>query len=209
VSVQPSEPASPATDPVDDDLALIDRVRAGDEAAYDLLVQRHAARLLRMIAALVRRHEDAEDLMQETLAAAYFKLDTFAGRSSFFTWLYRIAVNRVISSRRRRRLESTHQGRPLEDAPAAISQEASAESRLSGAEQIDRVYEALAQLDEDRRIVVVLRDLEGLDYGQIADILDLPKGTVRSRLHRARGDLRTLLIGDDDAPGNHSPGRLP
>lgn len=178
------------------DQQLIDRTISGDQEAFDCLVSRHAGRLLTMIRHLVGNREDAEDLMQETFAKAYFKLDTFAGKSAFFTWLYRIAFNLSVSKRRKRRIESTHQRTSIDVAPTPVDAGPTVGQRLEGAEQAERLRQAIDQLDEDRRMVLVLRDMDGLDYGEIADLLSIPKGTVRSRLHRARSDLKEIILQD-------------
>lgn len=185
-----------------DDGELIRLAREGESAAFDALVRRHADRLLRMVRNLTGTLEDAEDVTQETLAAAYFKLDSFAGRSSFFTWLYRIALNKSISRRRKRRIETTHRGQPLCDAAATDgSDEKHNQSldRMVQDEQLERLRTAISQLDPERQKVLVLRDVDARDYGEIAEILNIPKGTVRSRLHRARCDLRRLLEADQAA----------
>ncbi|WP_203328991.1 RNA polymerase sigma factor [Candidatus Laterigemmans baculatus] len=203
----------PGRDATVDDGELIRLAREGEAAAFDALVRRHADRLLRMVRNLTGTLEDAEDVTQETLAAAYFKLDSFAGRSSFFTWLYRIALNKSISRRRKRRIESTHRGQPLCDAAAVDHSDSKTDGnleRLVRDEQLERLRTAIAQLDPERQQVLVLRDVDARDYGEIAEILNIPKGTVRSRLHRARCDLRRLLEADsagdaiaDDAPSAH------
>ncbi|QDS89484.1 ECF RNA polymerase sigma factor SigE [Rosistilla ulvae] len=189
-----SNPLNEASEASDD--ALITRALAGESTAYDSLVRRHAGRLLTMIRAQVGNRDDAEDLMQETLAQAYFKLNTFAGKSSFFTWMYRIAFNLTITKRRKRRLESTHTRTNIETAPPPEDPALAADQRLANAEQIARLRSAIERLETGRRTVLVLRDIDGLDYGEIAEILAIPKGTVRSRLHRARLDLRDLLSRD-------------
>ena len=177
----------------DNDQKLINRAISGDESAYDSLVDRHARRLLVMIRGLVGNQEDAEDLMQETLAQAYFKLDTFAGKSAFFTWLYRIAFNLSVTRRRKRRLESTHERKPMEVIQTPQDDTESAERTLEKSEEIEQLRGAIDRLEDDRRIVLVMRDIDGMDYQEIADLLAIPKGTVRSRLHRARTELRDLL----------------
>jgi len=194
VSVSHHKPAEVEPAPAgEEESSLIARVVSGEREAFDTLVRRHSPRLLRMTYALVGNQQDAEDLMQEAFAKAYFKIQSFSGRSSFFTWLYRITVNQSISNRRKRRLESTHHSVAWEDAPPPADEQATADAALQTDEEIARVREAIAALEEDRRTVLVLRDLEGLDYAEIAEVLAIPKGTVRSRLHRARGDLQSLL----------------
>ena len=174
---------------------MIERALHGEAAAFDDLVQCHAPRLLRMAYALVGNREDAEDLAQEAFSQAYFKLDSFAGRSSFFTWLYRITVNLSISKRRKRRLETTHRSVTLDDAPPPATSQ-TADQVLDTQEQLERMRQAIDRLEADRRTVLILRDVEGLDYSEIADLLEIPKGTVRSRLHRARGELRESMHRD-------------
>lgn len=186
-----------------DDGDLIRRAREGEAAAFDALVRRHADRLLRMVRTLTRTPEDAEDVTQETLAAAYFKLDSFAGRSSFFTWLYRIALHKTISRRRKKRIETTHSGQPLSDDVAGEASEDGSE-RIIRAEQAERLRRAIGRLDPERQCVLVLRDVEARDYAEIADILNIPKGTVRSRLHRARCDLRRMLEAEETATDGES-----
>ena len=181
------------------DSTLIEQALAGDPSAYDCLVQRHAGRLLTMIRSHVGNREDAEDLMQETLAQGYFKLDTYAGKSAFFTWLFRIAFNLTITKRRKRRLESTHERTPMDVVDTPADPSAAVDKRISDVEQACRVRAAIDRLEEDRRMVLVLRDIDGMDYGEIAEALQIPKGTVRSRLHRARTDLRDLLASDESS----------
>lgn len=202
------EPSSTTHDPAaarDWDQQHIARALAGDAAAFDDLVRHYAPRLTRMAYGLVGNHEDAEDLAQEALSKAYFKLDSFAGRSSFFTWVYRITVNLSISKRRKRRLESTHQAVAWE--PDALPPEVEdARSAAETREQVEQLRQAITCLPEDRRAVLVLRDLEELSYDQIAELLEIPKGTVRSRLHRAREELRQLIeVATPDAPPAPSP----
>jgi RNA polymerase sigma-70 factor (ECF subfamily) len=172
---------------------LVRLARAGDSAAVDCLIRRHADRLLRMVRNLTANREDAEDVTQDALAAAFFKLDSFAERSSFFTWLYRIALNKAISKRRLRRIETTHHGRNLEDAPPPVDHAPATLGRLEQEEELERMRTAISHLEPERRKALVLRDVDGLDYGEIAKILNIPVGTVRSRLHRARCDLKVLL----------------
>ncbi|QDV70047.1 ECF RNA polymerase sigma factor SigW [Rosistilla carotiformis] len=192
MNVQNRSKASDEEAEASDD-ALIGRALAGEASAYDSLVRRHAGRLLTMIHAQVGNRDDAEDLMQETLAQAYFKLNTFAGKSSFFTWMYRIAFNLTITKRRKRRLESTHTQTNIELAPTPQDPARSADQQMADAEQVDRLRHAIGCLEAGRRTVLVMRDIDGMDYAEIAEVLAIPKGTVRSRLHRARLDLRELL----------------
>jgi RNA polymerase sigma-70 factor (ECF subfamily) len=181
---------------LDDDGQLVRAACDGNAQAFDQLVQRHAGRLLRMVRNLTSSREDAEDVIQEAFASAYFKLDSFAGRASFFTWLYRIALNKAISRRRKRRIETAMKAQNLDDTQPSDSERASPEMVVEQAEQVNRLREAIARLEPDRQSVLVLRDVDGKDYSEIAEILNVPVGTVRSRLHRARCDLKQILEAD-------------
>lgn len=175
------------------DASLIDQALAGRSEAFGQLVLKYQDRLFNAIVHTVGNAEDARDVVQEAFVRAFLKLDSFQRQSSFSTWLYRIAFNTAMSQRRRRRpMASTDQARenyhvePIDDQgdPAHIA---------DSAERCRQVREAIAQLAEDHRAVVVLRDMEDYDYETIAEILDLPVGTVRSRLHRARLQLKNTL----------------
>ncbi len=203
---QPDDPEVTAVNPaesipceLDEDGLLVRAACQGDSGAFDALVQRHADRLLRMVRSLTHSREDAEDVTQEAFTSAFFKLDSFAGRSSFFTWLYRIALNKAISRRRLRRMETTHDGRTLDAAPPPTDSQPSAETLVQRDEEIAKLRLAINRLEPDRQSVLVLRDVDGKDYCDIADILNIPIGTVRSRLHRARCDLKQILDADVSA----------
>jgi len=145
---------------------------------------------------VVGDHQEAEDLVQEAFIQAYVKLDSFQGHSSFYTWLYRIAFN-VSASRRRRKKPLVSMTAARDDEPSSgIEPQDRGESpgeRLLREERAGMVQAALAAIDEDYRNILVLREIEGCDYETISEILDLPIGTVRSRLHRARSELRERL----------------
>src|SRR5262249_58163598 len=142
--------------------------------------------------------EDAKDVLQDTFLRAFEKLDQFQGESSFYTWLYRIAVNLALSGHRRHRVRATprqngeYQAGRSED-PADASADAGPTSSLERAEREQIVEAALDQLCPDHRAVVVLKDFDGRRYEEISTILAIPVGTVRSRLHRARSELRDRL----------------
>ncbi len=183
--------------------ALVEQARAGDLAAFGRLASRYQDRVLNTCWRICGRLEDAEDLAQETFLHALEAIGTFQGRSRFYTWLYRIAVNLAISHRRRRaravRL-SLHgsDGAFIGDQAAALVGRVSSEpqgppAKLSARETERRLVQGLEELDDDHRAVVVLRDIEGLDYERIAEVLEVPIGTVKSRLHRARMELRRYL----------------
>jgi len=186
-----------------DDAVLVDRFRKGDMQCFGLLVAKYQDRIYNMILRMCPCRADAEELAQEAFLRAMERIEQFRGNSRFYTWLFRIAANLTISHRRRsgrvRFRSLTHSadydGTQAEDLTAAVAQQ-----RVPGpvaaamsAEIGDRVDRALDELDEDFRIVVVLRDIEEMDYAEIAQVLDLPIGTVKSRLHRARCVLKDKL----------------
>jgi RNA polymerase sigma-70 factor (ECF subfamily) len=186
-----------------EDAALVERFRKGDMQAFGSLVAKYQDRLYNVILRMCPRAADAEELAQEAFLKAMERIGQFRGQSRFYTWLFRIAANLTISHRRRGgRLKFQSLTAPDEmDSPQADGVTAAlAEHRSPGpvaaaisAETGRRVDEALAQLDEEFRVVVVLRDIEDMDYTDMAEVLDVPIGTVKSRLHRARIMLRERL----------------
>lgn len=176
-----------------DDAQLISQSLAGDSAAFGQLVRKHQDRLYNTIVHVVGCRVEAEDVVQEAFVQAFVKLDTFQGHSAFYTWLYRIAFNSAISRRRRKRAEvSVEHSRELTGAEPIDTGEAPSE-RLEREERAGQVRQALSVLSDEHRSILVLREVEGCCYETIAEILDLPIGTVRSRLHRARLQLREEL----------------
>jgi RNA polymerase sigma-70 factor, ECF subfamily len=177
-----------------DDKELIHATLRGDSVAFDGLVRKYQDRLLSAVAHVSGSRVEAEDVVQEAFVQAYLKLPSFAGGSSFYTWLYRIALNGAISRRRKRRGgASIEQTRDLAGNEPADTTEP-AEDRLLRRERAAQVRRALSELPDEFRVVLVLREMEGCDYDTIAQILELPIGTVRSRLHRARLQLKEQLI---------------
>jgi RNA polymerase sigma-70 factor (ECF subfamily) len=188
-----------------DDLSLVEACRAGRTEAFSLLVQRYQGRLYPTIARLVGSADDAEDILQDAFVRAFEKLDQFHGESSFYTWIYRIAVNLALSGHRRRRVRSLVKlGRRYtaggEAHPADESSDSDPAAPLERAERERIVRAALDRLGPEHRAVVVLKDFDGRRYEEISAILDIPVGTVRSRLHRARCELRDRLRGLVDEP---------
>lgn len=178
-----------------DDAQLIDEALLGDAESFGLLVRKYQDRLFNTVLHVAGCREEAEDVVQEAFVQAYLKLRSFQRNSAFYTWLYRVAFNIAISRRRRRRAEvSVEQHReaagiePLDDGEAP-------EERILREERAELVSAALKQLSDEHRSILVLREMEGCCYETIAEILDLPVGTVRSRLHRARLQLRDELKG--------------
>ena len=180
----------------DPDQALVADAVAGDRDAFGALVRRHQTRIVNYAMAIVRDPAEAEDVAQETFIRAYRSLARFRGDSSFKTWLYTIATNAARTGLERRGRRSRVEDGSLDDdaGPLAAADvpagDADAETALVRREAIDR---ALAALPPDLRVAVVLRDVEGLDYKEIAAATGAPIGTVESRIFRARRRLRPLL----------------
>lgn len=175
------------------DQQIIDSVRAGDVAQFSHLVERYERRLVGLLWHLCGDRQWAEDLGQEAFFRAYRKLHLFAGQSQFYTWLARIAVNLLASARRKNTLESKVERQGFE-----LALETQGNSECPGAsielsEIQHTVRQAIGMLDEERRTVLLLRDFEDLNYDAIATMLNIPIGTVRSRLHRARLELKQII----------------
>ncbi len=184
-----------------DDRRLISECLQGRTAAFGELVQRYQDRLYNTVYRLVGQAEDAQDVVQEAFLHAYQSLERFQGHSQFFTWLYRIAINSAISLKRKQRVALyVDRGRNPERSlsePADASEFSRPGHALEKAEQERRIQDALSRLSPEHRTVLILKDLEERKYEAIAEILQLPVGTVRSRLHRARLELRELLRRDE------------
>jgi RNA polymerase sigma-70 factor, ECF subfamily len=174
-----------------DDASLISATLAGDTAAFGRLVGLYQDRLYNSLARVVG--EDAEDIVQDAFVQAFLKLDTFRGSSAFYTWLYRIAYNLAISRARRDHKTASLDGLKANLGSEPADTQTTPEARLECKEQVEMVHAALAELTPEYRTILVLREIDGCRYAEIAEILDLPVGTVRSRLFRARLQLRDQL----------------
>ena len=180
---------------------------AGDRSALDALLRRHADRLHAVCRRVLGNDADAADALQEAMIAIVRGLANFDGRSAFSTWSYRVATNACLDElrRRRRRPEPVDdealeaEGRDLADDPAAFVEAAGARADIDA---------ALSTLAPEFRIAVVLRDLVGLDYAEIAEVLGAPPGTVRSRIARGRAALADRLVGNP-APAADRPTQRP
>lgn len=178
---------------VSDDSQLIDQTLAGRPEAFGELVLKYQDRLFNMVFHVVGHAEDARDIVQEALVQAFIKLETFRRESEFYTWLYRIAFNTAVSHQRRRRpTVSMERAKEL----ANLEPQAKDNDPVGNLEQKERccqVRDAIARLGGEYRAVIVLREIDGCCYETIAEVLELPVGTVRSRLHRARIQLKEYL----------------
>jgi RNA polymerase sigma-70 factor (ECF subfamily) len=175
----------------------VEACRAGQTEAFGVLVERYQERLFQMIRRLTASAEDSKDILQDTFLRAFQKLDQFQGESSFYTWIYRIAVNLALSGYRRQRsrawLGKKSERYGLHEEPADESTDADPAFPIEQAERERLVQWALGQLGPEQRAVVVLKDFDGRRYEEISAVLQIPVGTVRSRLHRARSELRDRL----------------
>ena len=197
----------------DADAALVERVKQGDQRAFELLVVKYQRRIERLIGRMVRDTDLVPDIAQETFIRAYRALPNFRGESAFYTWLYRIAVNtakKSLMDLKRDPLvtETALSSRDDEgDETSRVENELSdgetPDALLASKEIAEAVNAAIAALSEDLRQAITLREIEGLSYEEIADVMNCPIGTVRSRIFRAREAiaqrLRPLLDTRDGA----------
>jgi RNA polymerase sigma-70 factor, ECF subfamily len=185
---------------VSDDQRLIAECLKGNTAAFGELVSRYQDRLFNTVVRLVDNAEDARDVVQDAFLHAYQSLHSFKGDSLFFTWLYRIAVNTAISMKRKQRV--VYRMQPAGDEKGRIDPLDPSEASRPGhalemAEEERRVHDALAKLSVEHRAVLVMKDMEGMKYEEMAEMLAVPVGTIRSRLHRARLEIRDILVQDE------------
>jgi len=180
-----------------DEQRLIEQCRKGQTAAFGELVRRYQDRLFNTVYRLVDSTEDAQDVVQEAFLHAYQSLDRFKGDAQFFTWLYRIAVNSAISLQRKQRstvrLSVDRGGQGSVPEPHDVSEFSQPDQALERADEERRIQSALNRLSAEHRAVLILKDLEDQKYETMAEILQVPIGTIRSRLHRARLELRGVL----------------
>lgn len=179
-----------------DDQELIAECLAGDSDAFGQLVVRYQDRLLNTLTNVLGSAEDARDTAQDAFVHAFQKLGTFRGQSAFYSWLFRIAVNAAISSKRKKRrvvtsIDAAREAAGFEPVDSHPNTHPSHSIELT--EQQAIVRQGLAQLSEEFRTVLVLKEIEGLKYDEIAEMVDCPIGTVRSRIHRARCELKMKL----------------
>jgi len=177
-----------------DEAELIERARTGDTGAFGILVERYQRRVVGVAMAVVHDQEDALELAQETFVRAFENVGKFESRSSFSTWLYRIAANIAIDFRRRERRHPTMRGDEAEiELQRLPSKLGNAFKETQRGEMAERIRRALDQLTPEHRAAILLREVEGLSYDEISDVLQCPRGTVMSRLHYARNHLRAIL----------------
>jgi RNA polymerase sigma factor (sigma-70 family) len=182
-----------------DDETLVAQTQKGDAGAFDVLVERYKERLYATVYHMTANHEDANDLVQDTFIKAFKSIDSFRGHSSFYTWIYRIAVNRTINFLKRRKNRNQYS---LDDLDSSIQTDPDlleimshvTPRREAGLVELqEKLNEALQKLSEPHRAVVTMHDIQGMTHADIAKALKCSEGTVRSRLFYARQQLQGLL----------------
>ena len=181
----------------EDDREAVRRVQAGDTEAFEPLVEKYKRKVFRLAYQVLRDQEEALDVSQEAFVKAFRALPAFKGDSAFYTWLFRITMNVALDRKRQRATRARSLG--TEDVPpeewerTAASTDPDPEDVATGVERRERIRKGLDSLSEHHRAIIILSDIEGLQYREIAEVLGIPMGTVMSRLHHARKRLREIL----------------
>ena len=173
------------------DKEIIERVKNGDKKAYDLLVLKYQQRVINLISRFVKNYADALDISQETFIKAYKALPNFRGESAFYTWLYRIAVNTAknhLTVQSRKITKSDYDVTEIEqiEGNMTLTEQTTPENLLIKDELQETILNTIENLPEDLKSAIMLREIEGLSYEEIATVMECPVGTVRSRIFRAR-----------------------
>ncbi len=176
-----------------DDHQLIELTLDGRTDAFGFLIQKYQNRLYNGMVHLVRSEPEAEDIVQDAFILAMTRLESFKGNSQFYTWLYRIAYNTAITRMRRRKPTVSLENREDSLRFDLPDEGPSPDDNINRQEQVEQLSKAMERLSDEHRSILILREMEELDYDAISEILNLPVGTVRSRLHRARLQLKTQL----------------
>lgn len=191
------------------DLNLVKRARNGDRDAFSVLLERYQRRLYSVCLGIVRNPDDAQDRLQETAVKVFLNLERFEGQSSFYTWAYRIASNVCIDFLRKKKRQRTvdyddgiaRDGDVVEGEDLLPSRLGLNPARVHARKELmDKLTEALDTLSDTHRTIIILREVDGLSYQEIADLTEVSIGTVMSRLHHARKNLQRALadyVGDD------------
>jgi len=180
------------------DQLLVERVQRGDKSAFDILVRKYQHKVMNVISRYIKDHSEVQDVAQEAFIKAYRALPRFRGDSAFYTWMYRIAINTaknylVAQGRRLPNTDIDAQDAEQYDGESALKEYATPESLLRRDEIQSAVFRTIDQLPIDLKTAISLRELEGLSYEEIAEAMDCPVGTVRSRIFRARESLDKVL----------------
>ena len=193
----PREAAGAAHPVSEEDREVVRRVQAGDTEAFEVLVEKYKRKAFRLAYGVLRDQEEALDVAQEAFVKAFRSLPKFKGESAFYTWLFRITMNVALDRKRQRTARAKSLGTddvpPEEWERTAVATDASPDDEAESAERRVRIGRALETLPEHHRSIIILSDIEGLSYREIAEVLAIPMGTVMSRLHNARKRLRVVL----------------
>ncbi|MFT4676329.1 MAG: RNA polymerase sigma-70 factor (ECF subfamily) [Patiriisocius sp.] len=189
----------PVTEETSTDKQLVERVQRGDKRAFDLLVLKYQHRIVGLVGRYLRDQDEVQDVTQEAFIKAYRALPRFRGDSAFYTWLYRIAINTAKNHlvSRSRRPPDTDVDVDFADGAyqESLSDMVNPENSLATDQLEAVVYKAIDDLAEDLKVAVTLREFEGLSYEEIADVMECPVGTVRSRIFRAREAIEKKIAG--------------
>jgi len=170
---------------------LVERAAQGDELAYGKLVRRYQTRLFNFVRSMVRNDELAEDITQESFVKAYYSLGKLQNPGSFKSWLFRIANNNTLDWLRKKRLQLVDVDEQLRE--SYVDMRVNPEDRTLEDARVAHIHQALDQLKSDKKAILVMCDLQGLSYQEIAEVLNIPFGTVQSRIFYARRKLREYL----------------
>ncbi|HHX60300.1 MAG TPA: sigma-70 family RNA polymerase sigma factor [Epulopiscium sp.] len=189
---------------IEQEKLLVEKAKNGDMDAFEQLVIANEKIVYNIIYRIVNNPEDTYDLSQETFIKAYTKLHQFNQESKFSTWLYRIATNTSLDELRRRKgketfsMDQTMQGQENEMTTQYIDEDANVEEKILEKENADIIESALKELSEDHKVVLMLRDMQNLSYEEIAGILEITLGTVKSRISRARREMKNIIMQDKE-----------
>jgi RNA polymerase sigma-70 factor (ECF subfamily) len=182
------------------DKQLVERVKRGDKRAFDLLTLKYLHKIISLVGRYLRDQDEVQDVAQEAFIKAYRALPNFRGDSAFYTWLYRIAINAaknhlVSKSRRPPDTDIDVDDGEFQADSAVLRDDDTPEANLATSQMEDVIYKAIADLPEELKVAVTLREFEGLSYEEIAEVMECPVGTVRSRIFRAREAIEKKIAG--------------
>jgi RNA polymerase sigma-70 factor (ECF subfamily) len=184
---------------LEDEKKLIQKSKSGDLNSFETLIKTYQKMAYNVAYRIMGNEEDAKDMTQEALIKVYRNIGNFRMDSSFSTWLYRIVMNTCKDELRKRKVKVISIDQPIETGDGQMQMEIEDEGRkpdeiLVSKETQNEVHEALQEVSEKNRIVVVLRDIKGFSYSEISDIIDVPVGTIKSRISRGRQELKNVLL---------------
>lgn len=188
---------------MEDEKKLIQKSKSGDVKSFEILISRYEKLAYNVAYRILGNEEDAKDMTQESLIKVYKYLKNFRMDSSFSTWLYRIVMNTCKDELRKKKLNVISIDKPINTTDGSMYMDlkdfsSTPEEELESKETQGEVQKALSKVNEKNRIVVVLRDIKGFTYSEISEILDVPVGTIKSRINRGRQELKSILLGDNN-----------